>query len=185
MGCRVLTTDIPDVKIILPEKFGDHRGFFSETYHKREFATAGIHLEFVHDNHALSGPKGTVRGLHFQTPPYEMWKLVRVVRGSIFDVAVDIRKYSPTYGKHVAVELSAEKWNQLLVPAGFAHGYCTLEPNTEVVYKVTNYYSQEHDKGILWNDEALGIRWPVEGSAALSEKDKKWPRLSASGVYFS
>ena len=170
---------IADVKVLAPKKHGDHRGFFSEVYNKRALAEAGIDIEFVQDNHSLSAEKGTVRGLHFQAPPFAQDKLVRVVRGSVFDVAVDLRKGSATYGEHVSVVLSAEAWNQLLVPIGFAHGFMTLEADTEVVYKVSGYYAPDHDHGLLWNDPALGIRWPIaEEEAVLSDKDRVQPRLS-------
>lgn len=176
---EVQSAAIPDVKIVKPKKHGDSRGFFSETYHKRALAEAGIHLDFVQDNHSLSAERGVVRGLHFQTAPYAQDKLVRVVRGSVFDVAVDLRKESPTFGKHVNVVLSAADWNQLLVPVGFAHGFCTLEPGTEIIYKVTAYYSPEHDKGLFWNDPDLAIPWPVgPGEAILSEKDMRLPPLA-------
>ena len=170
---------IPEVLILKPKRFGDERGFFSETYNQRAFAEAGIALEFVQDNHAYSAQPGTVRGLHFQTAPFAQDKLVRVVRGAILDVVVDIRKGSPTYGQHVSAEISADAWNQILVPAGFAHGLCTLMPDTEVIYKVTNYYSPEHDKGIRWDDPALGISWPVDaGKAIVSAKDNVLPTLA-------
>ena len=182
---NVVALDIPDVKLITPKRFGDSRGFFSEVYNGRAFAAAGIDIDFVQDNHALSGEVGTLRGLHFQKPPFAQTKLVRVTRGRIYDVAVDIRLKSPTYGRHVGVELSAENWAQLLVPAGFAHGYCTLEPNTEVLYKVDAYYAPEHDAGILWSDPALGIAWPVEpGKAHLSDKDNRLPVLKDIGPAF-
>ncbi len=182
---QVEKQSIADVKVLIPKKHGDHRGFFSETYSRRSFAEAGIDITFVQDNHAFSAEKGTVRGLHFQIPPFAQDKLVRVVRGSVFDVAVDLRRGSPTYGKHVSVVLSAEAWNQILVPIGFAHGLMTLEPDTEVLYKVSNYYSAEHDKGLLWNDSALGIEWPVaEDEAILSAKDKVQPRLADLPPYF-
>ena len=169
---------ISGVKILTPTKHGDHRGFFSEVYNKRALAEAGIEIDFVQDNHSFSVDKGTVRGLHFQTPPFAQDKLVRVVRGSVFDVAVDLRRSSPTYGRHVNVVLSAEAWNQVLVPVGFAHGFMTLDPDTEVVYKVSDYYSPDHDKGLLWNDPALGIRWPLpEREAVVSDKDRGHPRL--------
>ena len=175
---EVHPTQIPDVKIIKPRRHMDHRGFFSETYSKKALADAGIFLEFLQDNHSLSVEKGVVRGIHFQMPPFAQDKLLHVVRGSVFDVAVDLRKGSPTFGQHVSVILSAEEWNQILVPIGFGHGFCTLEPNTEVIYKVTNYYAPTHDRGVLWNDPELGIRWPLsEGEAILSEKDKRQPRF--------
>lgn len=176
---------IPDVKVIRPKKFGDHRGFFSETYSKRAFEAAGLHYDFVQDNQSLSAEVGTVRGLHFQTPPFAQDKLLRVLRGAVYDVAVDIRKGSPTYGRHVAVRVSAEEWNQILIPAGFAHGFCTLEPDTEVLYKVTNFYSPSHDKGLAWDDPALGIDWPVTPDGArLSDKDRTHPRLADLGDWF-
>lgn len=182
---EITDTAIPDVKLITPRRTSDHRGFFSETYNARALAEAGIHLQFVQDNHSLSVREGVVRGLHFQTPPFAQDKLIRVVRGKIFDVAVDIRTSSPTFGRHVAAELSAENWKQLLVPAGFAHGFVTLEPNTEVVYKVTQYYAREHDKGLLWNDPALGIDWPVAPEGAiLSDKDRSLPQLADLPPFF-
>ncbi|CBS91603.1 dTDP-4-dehydrorhamnose 3,5-epimerase [Azospirillum lipoferum] len=181
----VVSLDIPDVKIIRPKKFGDHRGFFSETYTKRTFEAAGLHYDFVQDNQSLSAEVGTVRGLHFQLPPFAQDKLVRVVRGAILDVAVDIRKGSPTFGRHVSAVISAAEWNQILVPIGFAHGFCTLEPDTEVIYKVTNYYSAEHDRGLLWNDPELGIDWPVTADKArLSDKDHKHPTFAQLGDWF-
>lgn len=171
-------TAIPGVKILTPKRFDDGRGFFSEVYNRKRYEEAGLKLDFVQDNHSLSERAGTIRGLHFQTPPFAQDKLVRVVRGRILDVTVDLRKSSPTFGQHVAVELSAEDWRQLLVPIGLAHGFCTLEPNTEVLYKVTNYYSAAHDCGLAFDDPALGIEWPVALSDAfLSEKDRKHPRL--------
>ncbi|MGH9406828.1 MAG: dTDP-4-dehydrorhamnose 3,5-epimerase [Terriglobia bacterium] len=183
---EIRATEIADVKIIKPPKHGDARGFFSETYNRKVFEEAGIFLEFVQDNHSLSVEKGVVRGLHFQTPPFAQDKLVRVVRGAVLDVAVDLRRASPTFGKHVSVPLSAAEWNQLLVPKGFAHGFCTLEPSTEVIYKVSQFYSAPHDRGLLWNDAALGIAWPVsEREAILSEKDRRWPRLSELGDVFA
>lgn len=182
---QVMATEISDVKLIVPRIHRDHRGFFSETYNKAGLAKLGANLEFVQDNHSLSVERGVVRGLHFQIPPFAQDKLVRVIRGSVFDVAVDIRRGSSTYGKHVSRTISAADWNQFLVPAGFAHGFCTLEPNTEVIYKVTNYYSPEHDRGLLWNDPDLGIAWPVaENEAILSDKDKRQPRFRDLPHYF-
>jgi len=175
---QVRSTEIADVKIVAPVRHGDERGYFSETYNKRAFAAAGIALDFVQDNHSLSWPAGTIRGLHYQLAPFAQDKLVRVVRGAIFDVAVDLRRGSPTYGRHVAVTLTAGDPRQLLVPIGFAHGFCTLEPDTEVIYKVTNYYSAPHDRGILWSDPALGIAWPAPAqNATLSAKDRQLPLL--------
>lgn len=167
---------IREVVAIRPDRHQDERGFFSETYSRRALAEAGIDTEFVQDNHSLSVPPGTLRGLHFQAPPAAQAKLVRVVRGAIFDVAVDIRAGSPSYGRHVSCRLSAKEWNQLYVPVGFAHGFCTLEPDTEVIYKVSGYYAPEHDRGLLWNDPALAIDWPVS-EPLLSEKDRSHPLL--------
>lgn len=182
---EVSETEIPDVKIIKPKKFGDHRGFFSETYNRNTFAEHGIDIDFVQDNHSFSASKGTIRGLHFQIPPYTQDKLVRVLKGAIFDVAVDLRKDSPTFGQHVTAAISAENWNQFLVPAGFAHGFCTLEPDTEVIYKVSHYYAPEHDKGIRWNDPQLGIEWPIpEAEAILSDKDQNQPFFAENEFIF-
>lgn len=188
MNMQVDALDIPDVKLIQPRKFGDHRGFFSETYNRRSLADAGIDLDFVQDNHSLSAEPGTLRGLHCQTPPMAQDKLVRVVRGAIWDVAVDIRAGSPTFGRWVGATLSAENWAQILVPVGFAHGFVTLEPNTEVIYKVTAYYSPDDDKGLAWNDPDLAIDWPMpEGVSApiLSDKDARQPRLCDVPAWFS
>lgn len=178
-------TAIPAVKIVTPKKFGDHRGFFSETWSRKAFADAGIDLDFVQDNQSLSAPVGTLRGLHFQSAPFAQDKLVRVTRGRILDVAVDIRTSSPSFGKHVAVELSAENWKQLLVPVGFAHGFVTLEPDTEVLYKVTAPYAPQNDHGLAFDDPALGIDWrlPLSG-LTLSDKDRKHPRLAEMLRYF-
>ena len=149
---EVVETAIPEVKVIKPKKHGDHRGFFSETYNKKALAGVGIDFDFVQDNHSRSATKGTLRGLHCQIPPFGQNKLVRVVRGAIFDVAVDLRTGSPTFGQYVSAVISAEEWNQILVPIGFAHGFCTIEPDTEVIYKVTKYWSAGHERGILWDD---------------------------------
>ncbi len=170
---------IPEVRVLVPSRHGDPRGFFSETYNKQTLAELGINTDFVQDNHSLSAEKGTVRGLHFQTPPFAQDKLVRVVCGSVFDVAVDLRLGSPTYGQHVSAVLSAESWNQILIPIGFAHGFVTLDPSTEVIYKVSNYFSPEHDKGLFWNDPTLGISWPIsDGEAIVSDKDQNHPRFA-------
>ena len=171
---------IPDVILITPKKFVDARGFFSETWNERALTDAGIAARFVQDNHAASAAKGTVRGLHYQVAPMAQDKLVRVTRGAVLDVAVDIRRGSETFGRHVTAVLSVENWAQLWVPKGFAHGYCTLEPDTEVIYKVTEYYSPVHDRGLQWDDPALGITWPVtSASALLSDKDKMQPKLAS------
>ncbi|WP_435656774.1 dTDP-4-dehydrorhamnose 3,5-epimerase [Brucella pituitosa] len=169
---------------ISPRKLSDDRGFFSETYNARSFAEADIDLNFVQDNHSYSAAKGVVRGLHYQLPPFAQDKLVRVTRGAILDVAVDIRKSSSTFGKWVALEVSAEKWNQILVPKGFAHGFITLVENTEVIYKVTEYYSPEHDRSIRFDDPAIGISWPVPfSSVQLSDKDMKAPLFKDAEVF--
>lgn len=176
---------IPDVKLLTPKIFRDARGFFSETWNERLFNEAGIGTHFVQDNHALSAARATVRGLHFQISPRAQDKLVRVVKGAVLDVAVDLRRGSPTFGRHVSAHLSAENWSQLWVPRGFAHGYVTLAPGTEVIYKVTDYYSPEHDRGIRWDDPDLGIAWGVApGEAVLSEKDTKLPSLAEIGPQF-
>ena len=173
---RVEESSIPAVKVLTPDRHGDRRGYFSEVYNRRSLARAGIDVEFVQDSHSLSAEKGTVRGLHFQTPPFAQAKLVR---GSVFDVAVDLRRGSPTYGGRVSAALSAEAWNQLLVPIGFAHGFMTLEPDVGVIYKVSNYHAPEHDRGGSWNDPDLAIRWPLDTAAAvLSPKDDDLPRLA-------
>lgn len=177
---QVIETAIADVKVLVPKQFRDHRGFFSEVYSRKALAAAGIDREFVQDNHSLSVEKGVLRGLHYQLPPMAQDKLVRVVRGAILDVAVDIRRSSPTFGKHVAVEISADNWRQIFVPVGFAHGFVTLEPNTEVIYKVSAPYSPEHERAIRWNDPALGINWGVtEGQAILSGRDQTHPPLAS------
>lgn len=182
---EVQQTAIPEVKLIVPRRHGDHRGFFSETYNQQALAEHGIDLRFVQDNHSLSAERGIVRGLHYQEPPFAQDKLVRVVRGGILDVAVDIRAGSPTFGRHVAVELSAENWRQLLVPTGFAHGFATLQPDTEVIYKVTDYYAPDHDRGLRWNDPELSIAWPVpEDEAILSDKDRVQPYLKDLDLVF-
>ncbi|MEM1331392.1 MAG: dTDP-4-dehydrorhamnose 3,5-epimerase [Planctomycetota bacterium] len=177
-------TEIPAVKVITPKRFGDHRGFFSEVYNKRSLADAGVALDFVQDNHSMSGAVGTLRGLHFQYGENAQDKLVRVGRGRILDVAVDVRVGSPTFGEHVAVELSAENWKQLLVPIGFAHAFVTLEPDTEVLYKCSAPYDAEHEGGIIWNDPDIGIDWPIDGEPVLSEKDARNPLLKDLPEYF-
>jgi dTDP-4-dehydrorhamnose 3,5-epimerase len=182
---QITPLEIGDVKLVEAKRFDDARGFFSEVYKRSAFAEAGLAVEFVQDNHSRSARAGTVRGLHFQLPPFAQTKLVRVTRGRILDVAVDVRRGSPTFGRHVAVELSEANWLQLLVPVGFAHGYCTLEPDTEVLYKVSAAYAPQCDAGILWNDPDLGIAWPVDAASALvSDKDRDLPRLKDARVLF-
>jgi dTDP-4-dehydrorhamnose 3,5-epimerase len=176
MGIRQF--EIPDVKLILPKRFGDARGYFSEAWNDHRFREKIANVAFVQDNQSMSAKAGTLRGLHFQKPPFAQGKLVRVIRGSIVDVTVDIREGSPTCRCHVAVKLDAAEGAQLWVPPGFLHGFCTLEDETEVFYKVTADYSPSHDAGVLWNDPDLGIKWPVEAdTAVLSEKDQRHPRL--------
>ncbi len=185
VGLTVSPLRISEVVLVGAAKHSDARGFFSETYSKADLCALGIEIEFVQDNHALSVQRGTVRGLHFQTPPYAQDKLIRVARGAIFDVAVDLRTGSPTFGQHVSAVISSDAWNQILVPVGFAHGFATLEPNTEVIYKVSSHYSPGHDKGLFWEDPALGIDWPVTSSeVVLSDKDKCQPMLSELPRYF-
>jgi dTDP-4-dehydrorhamnose 3,5-epimerase len=174
---------IPDVLLISPNRLGDERGFFSETYNRRALAEAGFDKTFVQDNHSLSGRRGILRGLHFQRPPHAQDKLVRVTRGAVFDVAVDIRRGSPTFGQWVGEELSAENWRQLLVPAGFAHGFVTLTETAEVLYKVTDYYAPEAEGGLLWSDPALAIDWPVAAAEVLTNaRDGAWPSLAELAV---
>ena len=183
---QVEPTAIPAVKIVSPKKHGDARGFFSEVYSKAEWDKAGLDFTFVQDNHSFSAAVGTLRGLHFQLPPFGQDKLLRVTRGRILDVAVDVRRSSPTFGQWVAEELSAENWRQLLVPIGFAHGFVTLEPDTEVLYKTSAPYSPDHDRGIVWDDPEVGVKWPLPaGGPTLSEKDKVWPRLKDAPDLFA
>lgn len=178
-------TNIPDVKLLRMRRYCDERGFFSETFSRRALEDAGIDGDFVQDNHSVSGPRHVVRGLHFQISPFAQDKLVRVVRGAILDVAVDLRHLSPSYGRHVTQLMRAEDWSQLFIPVGFAHGFCTLEPDTEVLYKVSSYYSPAHERGIRWDDPKLGIAWPVDSSGAvLSDKDRRLPTLAELPAYF-
>ncbi|MBZ9860558.1 dTDP-4-dehydrorhamnose 3,5-epimerase [Mesorhizobium sp. CA12] len=169
---------------IVPKRHGDARGFFSETWNAERFAEAGIDLVFVQDNHSYSAAAGVLRGLHYQLPPRAQAKLLRVIRGSVLDVAVDIRRSSPTFGKWEALEISADKGNQVLVPKGFAHGFVTLVPHTEVLYKVTDTYSPGHDRSIRFDDPAIGIAWPeIAGGFQLSDKDRNAPLLGAAEVF--
>ncbi len=173
---QVQPTAIPDVLILTPQKHGDHRGFFSETFSAQRYRDAGVDVDFVQDNHSMSAEVGVVRGLHFQAPPHAQAKLVRVTRGRVMDVAVDIRKGSPHFGQHVAVELSADNWQQLYVPAGFLHGFAVLEPGTEFQYKVSDVYAPDCDGGVRFDDPDLGIDWGVASAdAQLSGKDAQLP----------
>ena len=177
--------DLPGLKLLIPKRFTDLRGVFMETWSDRVFREKIANVSFVQDNQSVSAKTGTLRGLHFQKPPHGQGKLIRVLRGSIFDVAVDIRRKSPTFGQHVAITLNAASGEQLWVPEGFLHGFCTLEDETEVFYKVTSYYSPIHDAGVLWCDQDLGIQWPVgPQSVILSEKDEKHPRLRELPDFF-
>lgn len=182
---QVIETAFDEVKLFAPIRRRDARGLFCEIYREDILLQSGIGFRVVQENHAFSGSRGVVRGLHFQIPPLAQAKLLRVSSGSILDVVVDIRWGSPTYGHHLATVLSARDWNQIYVPEGFAHGYCSLEPDSEVVYKVNRFYSVDHERGLLWNDPALGIPWPVtEAEAILSEKDQKNPRLADLPRFF-
>lgn len=176
--------DLDGVIEISPRKFTDDRGFFSETYNSDTFTKHGLNYQFVQDNHSFSLAKGVVRGLHYQLPPCSQDKLVRVVRGAILDVVVDIRRGSSTFGRWLSLEVSADKWNQILVPKGFAHGFMTLEAQTEVIYKVTDYFSAEQDRGIRYDDPAIGILWPnISSGVQLSEKDRNAPFLKDAEVF--
>jgi dTDP-4-dehydrorhamnose 3,5-epimerase len=168
--------EIPDIVLIEPKVFCDSRGFFMETYKEDEFCKAGIKVQFFQDNHSKSVPKGVLRGLHYQIHPKAQAKLIKVIKGKVFDVAVDLRKGSPTYGRWVSTELSGENKAMLYIPVGFAHGFCTLEENTEIIYKCSNMYAPEYDRGLIWNDPAIGIKWPCR-EPVLSLKDAKFTLL--------
>lgn len=173
MSIQLTRHKIPEILEVAPPRFGDHRGFFSETYKREAFRAVGINSDWVQDNQSFSAEVGTIRGLHFQVPPMPQAKLVRVLRGAIFDVAVDLRRDSHSYGQWIGVELSAEKWNQLLIPVGFAHGFMTLQADTEVLYKVDAPWSRDDERAIRWDDPAIGIDWPDVGrSPTLSDKDR-------------
>lgn len=172
---HVMTTQLPGVKLLKPVYFSDSRGYFAETYNKRLAQEIGLPMCFVQDNQSLSTRSGTVRALHFQVPPKSQAKLVRVLHGSIFDVTVDLRVGSPTYGKWAAETLTAKGGEQLFIPHGLAHGFCTLEPETEVAYKVDDYYAPEWERGLAWDDPTLAISWPVDSaSAVLSDRDRNF-----------
>ncbi|MBP1966987.1 dTDP-4-dehydrorhamnose 3,5-epimerase [Paenibacillus aceris] len=181
---KVVSTKLPGVLLLEPKAHGDHRGFFMESYNREQLAQLGIHCEFVQDNHSLSVEAGILRGLHYQLAPKAQTKLVRVLSGAVYDVVVDIRKSSPTYGEWIGVILSAENKRQILVPQGFAHGVCTLVPHTQLMYKVDQYYSPEHDRGIQWNDPQLAIDWPMS-DPILSAKDRQHPPLQQADNNFN
>ena len=175
---QVEETALAGVLVLTPKRFGDARGFFSESWNRKTLEDKGISLDFVQDNHSVSAAVNTVRGLHFQAPPHAQGKLVRCGRGRLFDVAVDIRKGSPTFGAWVGVELSAENGKQLLIPAGFLHGFATREPDTEIIYKCTDYYAPECDGAVRWDDPDLAIAWDLTGDPVLSAKDAAAPFMA-------
>lgn len=180
------TLDLEGLLEIRPRRIGDDRGYFAETFRENVFDQRVPRTVFVQENQSLSCRRGTIRGFHFQSPPAGQGKLVRCLAGKLLDVAVDLRHDSPTYGRWISVVLSSEEINQLWVPVGFAHGFCTLEPNTVISYRVTNYYSPEHDKGVAWDDPEIGVEWPdVADPATLSAKDRSQPRLAELPAYFS
>lgn len=182
---QIDTTPLPGVLVLTPRRFGDARGFFSEAWNARTLAENGIEIAFVQDNHSLSAEAGTIRGLHFQAPPHAQAKLVRCGRGRLLDVAVDIRRGSPTYGHWTGAELSFENGRQLLIPEGFAHGFLTLEPETEIIYKCSDHYAPETEGAVIWNDPEIGIDWPLAGAPILSDKDAAAPRLSQIDTPFA
>jgi len=182
---EIIKTALPEIMIVVPRRIGDLRGFFSEVWNARDYLSVGINAGFVQDNHVHTTIKGTLRGLHYQITPAAQGKLVRVSRGAIFDVVVDIRRGSATFGRHVTDILSADNWRQMWVPPGFAHGYCTLEDDTEVQYKVNDFYSPRHDRGIRWNDPALMIKWPMPTETVIvSERDQRLPALAEQPDFF-
>ncbi|MGZ0874778.1 dTDP-4-dehydrorhamnose 3,5-epimerase [Priestia megaterium] len=174
---KISNTTLEGVVVIEPKVFGDHRGWFMETYNEKELLNYGVDVKFIQDNQSFSATKGTLRGLHYQLNPKSQTKLVRCTKGAIYDVAVDIRVGSPTFGKWFGIELTDENKKQLLVPKGFAHGFLTLSEDVEVQYKVDELYSPEHDRGIIWNDPSIGIEWPMSITPVLSTKDEKAPLL--------
>lgn len=180
---KLIPTKLNDVVLVEPTIHGDHRGFFMESYNSKLFHHHGIDVHFVQDNHSLSTEAGVLRGLHYQLNPKAQTKLVRVISGAIYDVVLDIRRSSSTYGQWVGVILSEANRRQLLVPKGFAHGFCTIVPNTQVIYKVDEYYAPEYDRGILWNDPTLDIAWPT-AKPILSDKDQKFPLLKDAEINF-
>ena len=181
---EVRALELPGVYEVTPKRFGDDRGFFSETYNAAALAEHGLTMTFCQDNQSLSKPAGVLRGLHYQLPPFAQDKLVRVLRGAILDVAVDIRKNSPSFGKWLSLRVSADAWNQILVPKGFAHGFVTLEPDTEVAYKVSQPYSREHERSIRFDDPDLAVDWQVAvAGLTLSEKDRAAPLLADAALF--
>lgn len=175
---QIEDTALEGVQILTPRRFGDERGFFCESWNRSRMAEAGLDLDFVQDNHSLSGSVNTLRGLHFQHPPHAQAKLVRCGRGRLFDVAVDIRRGSSTYGQWIGVELSFENGKQLLIPEGFLHGFVTREPDTEIIYKCTDYYAPDCDAAVAWDDPEIGVDWGLTGAPVLSGKDAAAPKLS-------
>jgi len=182
---KINETRLAGLLLIEPKRHGDHRGFFAETYSQRTYTELGIDATFVQDNHSLSASVGTVRGLHFQSPPHAQAKLVRCGRGAIFDVAVDIRRGSPTYGHWAGYTLSAENGAQLYIPVGFAHGFASLEPNSEIIYKCSDYYAPETEGALRWDDPDIGIAWPLTSAPVLSEKDAAAPLLADFNSQFT
>ncbi|MCZ8512543.1 dTDP-4-dehydrorhamnose 3,5-epimerase [Paenibacillus filicis] len=180
---KTLETALSGVFLIEPKVHADSRGYFIESYNSRTFQEHGISHSFVQDNHSLSVEAGTIRGLHYQNSPKSQTKLIRVLTGAICDVVVDIRKSSPTFGKWISVILSEANQRQLLIPKGFAHGFCTIAANTQIFYKVDEFYSPEHDRGIIWNDPSIGIDWPVS-NPILSDKDQRLPLLQDADIHF-
>ena len=181
---NILDTFIEGLKVLEPKVFGDHRGWFMETYNEENFQKAGIDINFVQDNQSFSAAKGTLRGLHYQLNPKAQTKLVRCTKGAIYDVAVDIRKGSPTFGEWFGIELSAENKKQLFIPQGFAHGFMTITNDVEVQYKVDDLYAPECDRGIIWNDPTINIEWPLDITPVLSEKDKNAPGIAEADNNF-
>jgi dTDP-4-dehydrorhamnose 3,5-epimerase len=180
VSLEVASLELPELVVAVPKRFADNRGYFEETYSKRTFPEAGIPPEFVQDNQSLSEKRGIIRGLHFQIPPHAQAKLIRVLAGAIFDVAVDLRRDSERFGRWCGIELSAKNGKQLFIPRGFAHAFCTLEPNTIVAYKVDEFYSGPHDGGIRFDDPRIGVEWPVSSSEIIvSEKDRNLPLLNS------
>ncbi len=184
-GLEVKSLEIPEIKLFRAERREDRRGYVVSTYNKAFFGSLGVHTDFVHENHCFSHRRGTVRGFHYQLPPYGQAKLIRVTRGRILDVNVDLRKGSPTFGRHVKAELTPEGWNQILVPVGFAHCYCTLEDDTEVIFKLGSPFAPRHAVGLAWNDPDLGVTWPITPDEAIVlERDLDRPHFSELTQFF-